>query len=918
MKRKGYILAWLIGCLAAACLPEFMSARGAEDPDRIAEIVFSADIDVDFRKLAALLPFSSGSNLDAAGIRQAIENLYRLNEFHYIECLRQPAAGGVRLEFRLVGKRYFGKLILKGPLDPRRMEEALMRFYPLGEAYSTAKEQQFLAAAEKLLNDYGFFPPMLKSRMEYQSAGRGADLVLLVDQSLPAILRGISWSGDRVLPQEKIQKASRLKPGQTFSQNRVREAIRQLRALYMREKYLTPQITLAFVRQDKPGRTVDVGIDIQAGPRVDVILEGASLSGRKLKELLPVYRESSLDRDLLSEGASNLQTELLAKGYTSAKISYEVQSGSDGATRLFYRAALEDKQPVDRIAFQGNSAVPRRDLLRWMGQENRGIREGRYFTRLGFEAGQERILAEYRRLGYQDASIQRAELTALENGHILVDLDLSEGKIARIGRIELQGEDRIPGGELPSKLALREGDPFSAEALEAERKSLQEHVLGRGYTLCRVEARYQRVEDKVDVQFQIDPGKAHSIGPVYFVGQEKTRLKALRRNIDLKTGQPVVVRQMFEGEQKLYNTGAFDQVHIRPVGNSDAEAGQPVVVGVREGRSRLLNFGFGFREYEGPRGLVEISHLNPGGLLRTAQIRLKGSVVNQSAVLSLRQPRPLNRNLESYAQIQASRSEETSFTETRYGTSFQTIRDLSRVNALIFRYNFERVSVTNMPPSEVESACQSSQTSGIQRESCPIEISSFSAAFYNDSRNDPFDPQRGAFASINLQMAAPLPKSDASFAKLFAQGQYYLPFRGKFMIAEAFRFGWAYRFGESGLLPISERFFAGGSSTLRGFGNDQAGPRDPVSGQSLGGNSMLINNLEFIFPLFYRFQGSIFYDTGNVFLKSIRLQEFSNSVGLGVRLKTPLGPLRLEYGQNLHPPPGLPGGHFFISFGPLF
>lgn len=897
------------------------TSTGPMQSRRVAELSFSTDMETDAEKLTQAIPPMIGKEVDPVAIRQAIENLYRLGEFHYVECRQTEKETGIALNFRLVAKRYFGRLSLEGPWETRELEEALMRSFPLGEAYDPVKAQRFLDAGEKILQEFGFFTRPIQNRVVFEESGRGADLTLTLPQQYPAILDKIEWQGDPVLPQAVIEKASRLRSGRPYRASQLKQGMRRLRALYLKEHYLSPTIELAYVRPNPRGNKVDIGIRLLAGPRVEVSVEGVKLSQRRIKELVPVFRESSLDRDVLNEGADNLQEYFLKKGYASARFNFQVRQDTEaGVTRVIYQTQLDIKQPVDKITIRGHRQVPLREMIRWLHNDGNGIREGDYFLRIGFEASQERLLSEYRLLGYQDVAIRTAELTASDDGHILVDLDIEEGERWQVGGISFQENRSISSEELSGQISWKGGDPFSVEKMETVRKQLQEYLLNKGYPVSHVEAEYQEKNRLVEIVFILEEGKKQQLGPLYYVGQEKTRLSALRRNVDLRSGQPLVLRHLFEGEQQLYNTGAFDLVHIRSVGAVDSEQPQPVVVGVREGRHRLLNFGFGVREYEGPRGLLEISHLNPRGQLITAQARLKASVINQSLTLSLRQPRPLNRNLESSAILEASRDEQTSFTENRIGGSLQMIRDLSRTNALIFRYNYERIGISDMPPSAVADACRVSREDddSIPRESCPIQLSSVSASFYNDSRDDPFDPQRGAFASVNLQVTAPILKTDANFAKLFAQGQYYLSLPLRLTMSNGFRFGWAHRFGDPNLLPISERFFAGGSSTLRGFGNDQAGPRDKESDEPLGGNSMLINNLELLYPLFSRIRGAVFYDMGNVFQQSIRWREFSHSVGLGIRVRTPLGPLRLEYGINLDPPEGQSKGHFFLSFGPLF
>jgi outer membrane protein insertion porin family len=203
----------------------------------------------------------------------------------------------------------------------------------------------------------------------------------------------------------------------------------------------------------------------------------------------------------------------------------------------------------------------------------------------------------------------------------------------------------------------------------------------------------------------------------------------------------------------------------------------------------------------------------------------------------------------------------------------------------------------------------------------PVNLSSFSTAFINDSRDNPFDPQRGSFSTLNLQVTTPFFNSTAQFVKFFGQSQFYFRLPKRAILVEAFRLGLATRMdGQDPLLPISERFFAGGVTTLRGFANDEAGPRDPVTDQPVGGNALLINNLELWFPIVSRFGGVLFYDTGNVFSRvaDISLRDFTNSMGFGLKFQTPIGPVRFDYGFNLNPIPGKDNQHFFFSFGPIF
>jgi outer membrane protein insertion porin family len=142
----------------------------------------------------------------------------------------------------------------------------------------------------------------------------------------------------------------------------------------------------------------------------------------------------------------------------------------------------------------------------------------------------------------------------------------------------------------------------------------------------------------------------------------------------------------------------------------------------------------------------------------------------------------------------------------------------------------------------------------------------------------------------------------------------------KTVLATSFRLGLKEPFGSTLQVPISERFFAGGSTTLRGFGLDLAGPLDPATGAPLGGNTLFIANFELRIPVAGNFSVAPFYDAGNVFarIRDFKLATFSNTLGIGLRYRTPFGPIRVDIGRNLAPPPGQPSTKVFFTIGNPF
>jgi translocation and assembly module TamA len=167
--------------------------------------------------------------------------------------------------------------------------------------------------------------------------------------------------------------------------------------------------------------------------------------------------------------------------------------------------------------------------------------------------------------------------------------------------------------------------------------------------------------------------------------------------------------------------------------------------------------------------------------------------------------------------------------------------------------------------------------------------------------------------------------SSRGFISFFSQNSYYRPLPKSFQLAASVRVGLAHSLERNPDLPISERFFAGGSSSLRGFDTDYAGPLDPNSNKPLGGNALFVGSMEIRIPLFSFIHIAGLYDTGNIFrtISDIDFHGFSQTLGGGLRIKTPFGPLRADYGCNLNLSSdlrqrGLKRGHFFITVGPPF
>jgi len=352
------------------------------------------------------------------------------------------------------------------------------------------------------------------------------------------------------------------------------------------------------------------------------------------------------------------------------------------------------------------------------------------------------------------------------------------------------------------------------------------------------------------------------------------------------------------------------------------------------------------------RGTLGLSNSNFLGRASTLSLGLRVGAQRQRANISYNLSQFLERKFPSVISLTATNSKALTenieggqeafrgkpFDEFRLIASTQTQRKLSRRDALFFRYNLEKVQITL--PENLPGPLQ------FFRQEEELLLSSVSLSYLNESRDDPTDPTTGFLLSGDSRLSARLIGSDEDFLRLFTQGQYYRKLFPDLILASSLRLGVIVPFGETAgqplgnPIPISERFFSGGSTTLRGLPQDLAGPllRDPVTGEiilvnsrgepdpngrpvPLGGNALLITNLELRFPLVALFSGTLFYDFGNVFRNPTDPGSgFNHAVGAGVQVNTPVGGIRFDFGYSLNPPDvtGFHHWNFHITLGQPF
>lgn len=715
-----------------------------------------------------------------------------------------------------------------------------------------------------------------------------------------------------------------------------------------------------------PGGVPRPSLARRALPRADVRLNlGAAapdeieISENRLGELLPVMSEG-FSRARLRLGERNLANYLQEKGYFFAEVRarcepVDCQAADDGALRVFYDVRPGARYELKAIRITGAEELDRAETLDELQSKEKGLLgEIPIFKNLPFVGGLARGITSNDRLradretirerlidlGYRSARVESRLAVSPNDDDLVVVFDVVKGPRSTVEDIVVRGNTLIEAAQLREVAPVKPGDFFSDSGAREGADRIRDFYTARGYLDAKAEVSLVELPgDRVRLIYDLSEGLRAVAQQVTVTGQTITREASIRRFFHFQPGEVLTPRMLRDTVRDLYETAAFREVNIRtePIPAAD-EVARQVNVRVTEAQPLQLFYGLGYSTDTGPRGTVQLTHTNLFGRVFSGSLRLLASRVDQLAQVSLTDLRPggakwpttvsafYNRDADvrPFVRRRLVDGEEQpstpgqSFGINRFTAFIQTQRKLSDLTAIRFRYSFENsklFNLENIPDIEVT------------RNERAIRLGALSAGYTRETRDNALWPTRGHLFSADYSFAARALGGNESYNKLFAGYQRYdtPPWLGGTTVALSGRVGLAKLFAVTDrdgdgviseperVLPINERFFAGGATTLRGFRFEEAGPqavlepRNPNELPTLvpvGGNALMIFNLELHYPLTRRWYVVPFYDWGNVFRRvgDINFAGMTNSVGLGLRFNTPIGPIGVDYGFLIDPP----------------
>ncbi|RMG74337.1 MAG: outer membrane protein assembly factor BamA [Nitrospirae bacterium] len=874
----------------------FMPLRGlAEEIYRVEHIELIGQLGVESQEVLELFGIKPPAEVTIHDIDRGIKRLYRKGLFEDIKVdyNREKAV----LTLTLKQKRFIGSIKIKG--NRFVSTDDILQVIEIKEdrPYEPVKLKTEEIRLKRYLKTRGF--PEAEVHTEARETAMGwVDLYFFIKEGNPIRIKTITIRG---YPQ-RLKAEMKIQAGDIYDLKALDEEIKHLKEYFRKKGYIGTVVgPFTFYR----GELI---LNIKAGERIQLIFKGNHEFGddelEEISELRELQRIGSEEIDIATE---QMLEAYKRRGYLDVQIAPVVEGDENGKRITFF--VYEGKRyRLKEIVFSGTSIPIERfkDIM--------NLKQGGIFSQETLEADLNRIISFYNSLGYLNAVVEERDVKKdKEEALVTVKVAIKEGKRYRVGDIRIRGNSFYTKERILKYLSLKRGDYYNEVELFSSRIAILNSYRMDGFSDAKVSVTTELGDHTVNIHIDIREGRRYRLGKIILRGNLRTDRRVILREIDMLEGEPLNLTGIAEIQRRLYRLGLFSDVNVRAVNYADGI--KDLLIEVKEAAHGMLEYGFGFGEYEGPRVMADFSYSNISGMNRRLRLRLEGSSVKKRFFANLQEPYWWGRGTTLNGVLQYVELKRKDFDTgdilykvRKYSAELLGEKELTKNIKVFLAYNYSLVKTFDVKPDVVLS----------KEDTGTLGISSIRPGIIYDSRDHPFEPKKGMVLGLSLKLSSGYLLSETDFYKINISTSYYRAINSWLTLALSFRGGFAQGFGDTKELPITERFFLGGRNTVRGFAQDSLGPKGEDNSPT-GGNAFLAGNLEFRVRAWKGLGFVLFLDSGNVWqrIKDVDLR-MRYTAGVGLRYSTPVGPIRIDYGHKLDRREGESSGEIHFSIGHAF
>ena len=959
-----------------------------------------------------LKPFSDhlalvvGVPLSRESLAQSLHQLFATGLFETIQADAIREDDGVAVVFKGTPRFFVGTVIVGGAKGAT-MNTQLERAGRLnaGTRFTQERVERAVDRMRQALADNGFHEPVITYRLTPHPDEQLTDIAFNVVSGPQARVGAVAVSGDTGMNLEEFQDKTHLRSGARVDHETGNRALSGVLKHYQKQDRLEAEIKIESQDYTPASKRSNFKFSANRGPVVQVRVEGAKLSAERLKRIIPIFEEGTVDEDLLNEGNRRLRDYYQRLGYFDVRVEHRQQNSQPDAVLIIYNVSLGTRRRVENVSVAGNHYFDSKTLEQLLS-----VHAADHFDRHG-SYSQALVVTDINALQavYQNNGFSKTKITpeTLNNETparapgqglarsstepLSVVYHIEEGQQQRVGVLRLDGAAQSSTAKLLQLMNTAPGQLLSPQNLAGDRDALLTDYLSRGFDQVRVEVEQETEKADsamVDVVFHITEGQQIFVRKVLLTGLHYTRPDTVARAITLHPGDPLNQTALAETQRNLYEFALFNEVNTAIENPNGGELYKTVLLQTTEARRWALTYGLGFESQTGtpqnncrgisnsgvttcnpngktgisPRVLFDVTRNNLFGREQSASIRMTYGLLEQNVNLLFQNPHFLGNH--DFGLIfsggYANSQDVTTYVASKLETGMRVTEHFSKpgsffskANTFVYEVNFRRVKVAEdslqVGPSEIDALAKA------------VRVAGPSITWIRDTRDSPLDAHRGTYFTFQDFLSNDRFGAEAEFNRLdVTNSSFYGLDKGRFVLARNTRYGQERAYGSppNSLLPLPERLYGGGPTSLRGFPINAAGPRDPETGFPIGGAGALVNSTEMRLPppmlpffgdtlsfVLFHDMGNVFTNAGDAWASALRIQQpnrdackvttpptinpppapptppsptgpvtstgqqgqcsfnyFSHAAGLGLRYHTPVGPIRLDFSYNLNPP----------------
>jgi outer membrane protein assembly complex protein YaeT len=934
---------------SAFCILHWAAPAPAAAQDLIGQPVVEIVVEQEGQRIADpaildLIETHMGAPLAMADVRQTIDHFDSTRRYDDITPIAEAAPGGARIRWLLVPSHPIDTIRFTGNVS---LSEGDLRRVVTDRFGRTPNPNRVLDAVAALAAEYrrrGYPAARITQRVDITHDPHRSTLTFNIEAGRRARIAEVSYRYTDAGEADVKYPLPEFRVGDVYDELKVEEVCLQWEERMRAQGFYEATAGCRAIQEDD----AFLFVNVRRGPLVVVEFSGDPLPAKEQEELVPIRAEASTDEDLLEDAELAIERYLHAGGYRDAQVNRTRDDTTPGRLTIRFQVTRGPRYTVDSVRIMGNTAIQTADLADILM-----ISRGDLFVAAALDERRAAIEAAYIQRGFRrptvktDAPSLPNESPGSSERRVEVIVAVDEGPRTTVRSVSFRGNSAFTESQLRGEVPAAVGARYLLSEVTEGRDKIAIRYQNQGYldVTVREETAFADNDTQADITYSIAEGQQAIVEHIIIVGNDKTKTETILEELEFQEGQPLGRAAQDNSRARLARLGLFRQVTFTLLEHS-GDSRRDILIEIQEADRTTLGYSFGL---EGalrarptgpggaaedhleiaPRGGFEIGRRNLWGTNRSVnlftRVSLRSTDVRSSDPTSVDQTES-NPGFNEYRVVgsfreprfMSSRSELliTGIVEQAIRTTFNFSRRIARAEvatsvtpavSLTGRYTFERTKLFD------EIFAPDEKPLLIDKLFPEVRLSKFAGSFIFDTRDDLLDPSTGTTFLLDTDVAMRAIGSEVGFLRTFAQAYVYrqLPSQRRIVAAFGARLGAARgfeRIKDDQLvsdLPASERFFAGGDTTVRGFSLDRLVNDDTVSptGFPLGGNGVVVLNGELRVHIGKALHGVGFVDAGTVskFASDLSLADLRPAAGAGLRIESPFGPIRLDLGVNLDP-----------------